>query len=442
MGCGSCSSQGCTPAGCKGNGGCSSGGCNKMNSYDWLQDMEDPQFFPKFDVVEIRFKGGRKEFYKNKPKLELVIGDALIVDVQGGKHLGYVSLTGELVRLQMKKRKVENDNQLKNIIRIANDADLEKAQRARDREGKTIFRAREIIRENNLKMKLSDVEYQADNTKAIFYYSADERVDFRELIKGLAGEFNIRVEMKQISIRHEAARLGGIGSCGRELCCSTWLSDFKTVGTQAARYQNLSINPQKLSGQCGRLKCCLNYELDTYKSALKDIPNIKKPLKTTAGEARLVKTDIFKQIMWFSFPDESEWKPLGVAEVKRIIELNQNGEKGEFKEKVIVKKVIDFVDETVNLEGNLSRLDSKKPKKKSNNKKRNNNNNNNRNKANENNPNHPSNKTSNNKKANENNPNHPSNKSNEVNSNKNSNRRKPNNKNPNNKKTSSDGDKK
>jgi len=346
--------------------------------------MEDPQFFPKFNIVEVRFKGGRKEYFKNKENIELLLGDAVIVEVQGGKHMGYVSLTGELVRLQLKKKELTED-ELKSVVRLANEKDLEKANKARDREGKTIYRAREIINQKSLKMKLSDVEYQADNTKAVFYYSADERVDFRELIKGLAEEFKIRVEMKQISLRHEAARLGGIGSCGRELCCSTWLTDFKSVGTQAARYQNLSINPQKLSGQCGRLKCCLNYELDTYKNALKDIPEVKKPLKTTAGDARLVKTDIFKRIMWFSFPEDSDWKPLAVEEVTRILELNKKGEKASFKEKEIVKKVEELVDETVNLEGNLARMDKRTPKKRNNrnknrNKKRNFNKNTNRNK--------------------------------------------------------------
>lgn len=391
MGCGSCSSQGCAPAGCKGNGGCSTGGCNKMNSYDWLQDMEDPMFFPKFDIVEVRFKGGRKEYFRNKQNLELVIGDAVLVEVQGGKHMGYVSLTGELVRLQLRKKKVDEE-EIKSIIRIANEKDQEKAAKARDREGSTIYKAREIVREKELKMKLSDVEYQADNTKAIFFYSADERVDFRELIKGLAEEFKIRVEMKQISLRHEAARLGGIGSCGRELCCSTWLTDFKSVGTQAARYQNLSINPQKLSGQCGRLKCCLNYELDTYKNALKGIPEVKAPLKTTAGDAKLVKTDIFKRLMWFSLPEDSDWKPLSVKEVLKIQELNKKGQKAEFREQTVQKKVVDLVDETVNLEGSLARMD-RKSKKRSNSRNRNRNRNhrpeNKTNKSNSNNSNRP-----------------------------------------------------
>ena len=364
MGCGSCTSQGCSPAGCNNNGGCKTGGCNIMNSYDWLHDMEDPQFFPVFDIVEVRFKGGRKEFFRNSDNLNLVIGDPVVIDFQSNKHMGYVSLTGELVRLQMKKKKIADDEDLKKILRIATEEDLKKIDLTREKEGKTIYRAREIIIQNQLKMKLSDVEYFMDGKKATFYYSADERVDFRELIKRLAEEFKIRVEMKQISLRHEAARLGGIGSCGRELCCSTWLSDFKSVGTQAARYQNLSINPQKLSGQCGRLKCCLNYELDTYKKALEDIPEVKKPLKTTSGNAYLQKMDIFKKIMWFSFEGDTDWKPIEASQVAKIIALNEKGEKGDFLAKDIPVKEDVIVDETINLEGNLSRMDHKKTKSK------------------------------------------------------------------------------
>ena len=364
MGCGSCTSQGSSPAGCQSNGGCSTGGCNKLNTFDWLQDMEDPSFFPSFNIVEVRFKGGRKEFFKNINKLDLVIGDAVVIDLQQNKHLGYVSLTGELVKLQMRKKGVEDNNDIKKILRIATDGDVEAAEKTREKEGTSIYRAREIIREQGLKMKLSDVEFQMDGKKAIFYYSAEERVDFRELIKKLAEEFKIRVEMKQISLRHEASRLGGIGSCGRELCCSTWLTDFKSVTTQAARYQNLSINPQKLSGQCGRLKCCLNFELDTYKKALADVPKIKKPLQTSAGNAFLQKTDIFKKIMWFSFEGDSDWKPISTDEVAKILELNEKGEKPNFREKEIPKKENIVVDETINLEGSLNRMESKTPKPK------------------------------------------------------------------------------
>jgi cell fate regulator YaaT (PSP1 superfamily) len=329
MACSSCSSGGgCGTSGgggCGKTGGCSTGGCNKLNSYDWLIDM-DIAGVPKFNIAEVRFKGGRKEFFKNINNIDLTTGDPVIVDVPNGHHLGYVSMQGELVRLQMKKKNISmGDESVKDIYRIASQKDIEKFENARKRESSTMFRARQIIQNLKLEMKLSDVEYQADNTKATFYYSAEDRVDFRELIKLLATEFKIRVEMRQISLRQEAGRLGGIGSCGRELCCSTWLTDFKSVSTSAARYQNLSLNPTKLSGQCGRLKCCLNYELDTYMDALKGIPAIEEPLITERGPAFLQKTDIFRRIMWFGFKEESSWHPLSVDRVNEILELNKKG---------------------------------------------------------------------------------------------------------------------
>lgn len=297
-----------------------------MNVFDWLSNMEVPMA-DRFDVVEVRFKNGRKEFFRNTEKLQLHTGDAVIVEVVNGHHLGHVSLQGELVRLQMKKKNVANDGEIKKIYRLANTRDLEKSEEVQKRELPTLHRGREIIRQMRLNMKLSDVEYQADNMKASFFYSADERVDFRELIKVLAGEFKVRVEMRQISLRQEAGRLGGIGVCGRELCCSTWLTDFKNVATSAARYQNLSLNPSKLSGQCGRLKCCLNYELETYMDALKDIPEVSRPLLTERGEASLQKTDIFRKIMWFGYKDENNWYPLNVDRVNQILQLNKAGQK-------------------------------------------------------------------------------------------------------------------
>ncbi|WP_051313022.1 regulatory iron-sulfur-containing complex subunit RicT [Sporocytophaga myxococcoides] len=326
MGCSSCSSGGgcSTTGGCGKSGGCSSGGCNKMNTFDWLGNMEPTRAY-SFKIAEIRFKGGRKEYFRNVNDIELNNGDPVIVNVPNGHHLGFVSLQGELVRLQMKKKNIVEDDQIRDIYRIANAKDIEKFDNTQKRELPTLFRTREIINELKLDMKLTDVEYQADNTKATFYYSADDRVDFRELIKCLATEFKIRVEMRQISLRQEAGRLGGIGSCGRELCCSTWLSDFKSVSTSAARYQNLSLNPSKLSGQCGRLKCCLNYELDTYVDALKDIPTVEDPLLTERGEAYLQKTDIFKKIMWFGYREDTTWYPLSVDRVNAILELNKKG---------------------------------------------------------------------------------------------------------------------
>jgi cell fate regulator YaaT (PSP1 superfamily) len=329
MGCSTCSSVTTADgkvAGCKSNGGCSTGGCNKMNVFDWLSNMDMPAV-DKFDVVEVRFKNGRKDFFRNNENLPIVTGDAVVVDVPNGHHIGYVSLQGELVRLQMQKKKVANDSEVKNIYRIATQKDLEKFEQVQARDLPTLFRTREIIRELKLEMKLTDIEFQADNTKATFYYSADDRVDFRELIKLLAAEFKIRVEMRQISLRQEAGRLGGIGVCGRELCCSTWLSEFKSVSTSAARYQNLSLNPSKLSGQCGRLKCCLNYELDTYMDALEGIPELDAPLLTARGEASLQKTDIFRKTMWFGYRDENTWYPLDVERVKVILEMNKKGQK-------------------------------------------------------------------------------------------------------------------
>ena len=326
MGCGTCTSGGgCgTTGGCKSNGGCKSGGCNKLNTFDWLGNI-DISAAEKFPYVEVRFKGGRKDFFKNLNHIELHTGDAVVLDTPTGQDFGFISLQGELVRLQMKKKNFAISPEVPSILRIASAQDAERYENVKSRELTTLYRTRTIINELKLQMKLSDVEYQFDNKKATFYYSADDRVDFRELIKHLATEFKIRVEMKQISLRQEAGRLGGIGVCGRELCCSTWLTDFKGVNTSAARYQNLSINPQKLSGQCGRLKCCLNYELDTYIEALKDIPNVETPILTTSGEAKLQKTDIFKKMMWFSYESDSTWYPVRTEEVILLIELNKKG---------------------------------------------------------------------------------------------------------------------
>src|SRR5687768_16338487 len=342
MGCSCGTTKNGVVSGCKNNGACQTGGCNKMNVFDWLSNMDMP-VQDRFDIVEIRFKNGRKEFFKNTEGLNLTTGDAVIIEVPNGHHLGYVSMQGELVRLQMQKKKVANDGEIRKIYRLAHQRDLEKFEEVKKRELPTLYRTREIIRTLKLEMKLSDIEYQADNTKATFFYSADDRVDFRELIKILAGEFKIRVEMRQISLRQEAGRLGGIGVCGRELCCSTWLSEFKNVATSAARYQNLSLNPSKLSGQCGRLKCCLNYELETYIEALEDIPKMEGPLLTEKGEATLQKTDIFRKIMWFGYGEENTWHALNIDRVNAILKLNKEGkkpatlDKDETEEKVAIE---------------------------------------------------------------------------------------------------------
>jgi cell fate regulator YaaT (PSP1 superfamily) len=296
-----------------------------MNVFDWLSDLDVPQF-QRFQIVEVKFKGGRKEYFRNSTELILHTGDPVMIESSTGIHMGVVSLQGELVRLQLLKKSIKDDENLKNIVRIANEKDVEKHEQAIARDLPTMYRGRQIIQDLKLNMKLSDVEFQSDGTKAVFYYSSDDRVDFRELIKLLATEFKIRVEMKQISLRQEAGRLGGIGICGRELCCSTWLTDFKNVTTAAARYQNLSLNPVKLSGQCGRLKCCLNYELETYMDALKGIPTIEGRIKTKKGEAVLQKTDIFKKMMWFGIiGDEAIWIPVSCDRVQEIIDLNKKG---------------------------------------------------------------------------------------------------------------------
>jgi cell fate regulator YaaT (PSP1 superfamily) len=362
MACASCSSGGgCSTSkvgGCGSKGGCSSGGCTRLNVFDWLADVDMPSDFRGFDCVEIRFKGGRKEFFRNDKNLPLVTGDAVVVEAAGsGWHLGHVSLKGELVRLQMRKKKVPTDSRdIRPILRVATPDDEERWQAVRDLENGTMFRARAVVDELRLKMKLSDVEYQADRTRALFYYSAEDRVDFRELIRRLADEFRVRVEMRQISLRQEAGRIGGIGVCGRELCCSTWLTDFKAVSTTAARYQNLSLNPQKLAGQCGRLKCCLNYELDAYLDALKDIPQVQRPLQVATGEAFLQKTDIFRKRMWFAFKGDNNWVMLSTERVREVLELNKKGEKPDTLAAPRVQEEVAPAVSTL-MEGDLDRLD-------------------------------------------------------------------------------------
>ncbi|MEM9984224.1 MAG: regulatory iron-sulfur-containing complex subunit RicT [Bacteroidota bacterium] len=329
MGCGSCGTGGCSTGGCGRSGGCATGGCNKLNTFDWLNNMLAPGQTEVDNIYEVRFKNTRKGFYRNVNGLRLYIGDQVVVESDRGYDVGTLSLGGVMAELQMRKKGYQKPlREVPRIYRKANEKDLELLQQVREREQETLIRGREIINELNLEMKLSEVEFQGDNAKAIFYYIADHRVDFRELIKLLARDFRIRVEMKQIGLRHEAGLVGGIGSCGRELCCSTWLTDFRTVSTSAARYQNLSLNPMKISGLCGRLKCCLNFELESYLDALEDFPEIEV-LETAKGRAILQKTDIFKRRMWFSYINESTWHPLDVDEVKRVAELNTKGQKPE-----------------------------------------------------------------------------------------------------------------
>lgn len=364
MGCGT---GGCSTGGC--GGGCSSGGCNKLNTYDWLGIMEMPAYMKPFDVIEVRFKGTRKEYYRNVHNLDITNNDLVVVEMENGYDIGKVGLKGELVKLQLKKAGLEPDSdQIRKIIRRANDSDASRYRENKELEVPTMYKARSIAMELGLSMKLSDVEYQGDRRKATFYYTADERVDFRELIKRLADAFKVRIEMRQIGYRQEAGRLGAIGSCGRELCCSTWLTDFKVVQTSAARYQNLSINQLKLSGQCGKLKCCLNFELDTYLEALKDFPeqdNIK--LELSNGLYKLMKTDILKRMMWFVPMNEigGEWLGLKTQEVRDLMEANKRGERPEVVREVKqVKKEAELEFKNDMGTEDLNRLDARNKKSK------------------------------------------------------------------------------
>lgn len=323
MGCGSCGTG--KPNGCKSNGGCATGGCNRMNTYDWLVNLPIYDTNDACRVIEVSFnQGSRKDFYRNNSLQHYEKGELITLEGVSGFDVGEVSLTGEIVRIQMKKKGVDEFNpEMKRVLRRANDRDLDIWKQNKAREKEALIRSRAIARQLNLNMKVSQVEIQADGKKATFFYIADDRVDFRELIKIYASEFRVKVEMRQIGSRQEAGKVGGIGSCGRELCCATWLTDFKSVNTTAARYQNLSINQTKLSGQCGRLKCCLNYELDTYLDALQGFPENADMLQVARGTATLIKKDIFRNLMWYVLPDSNKQYPLTIERVKKIRSLNQ-----------------------------------------------------------------------------------------------------------------------
>ena len=372
MSCNSCSSDiNTVPKGCKSNGNCADGGCEKLSVFDWLSNMALPTGQEPLNIVEVRFKNGRKHFYRNVDKLQISIGDIIAVEGSPGHDIGTVSLTGELIRIQMKKKGVAFDSEeVKKIYRKATQKDIDIWKAAREKEYETQFKGREILSRLGIKMKLSDVEYQGDGNKATFYYTADDRVDFRQLIRDLASTFSIRVEMKQVGLRQEAARLGGVGSCGRELCCSTWLTDLRKVNTTAARYQQLSLNPQKLAGQCGKLKCCLNYELDTYLDALTDFPRQDIVLKTKKGEAVFIKMDIFKRVLWYTYKeDRNKWFKLTLENVKEIIDLNKNNKPvtslEDYEFELLVENVVTYED--VVGQDSLTRFDA--PKRKSNHKK-------------------------------------------------------------------------
>lgn len=326
MGCTNCSSANGLPKGCKSNGSCGVEGCGKAPVFDWLDNMALPKDQHICSMIEVRFKNGRKEYVNNKHQLPLQLGDVVVTEARPGYDVGVVSLRGELVRFQMRKKNIRETDDTPIIYRKASQKDIDVWQTNRAREDKLMMDTRELAKRHKLNMKVSDVELQGDGSKGVFYYTAEDRVDFRLLIKEMAASFRLRIEMRQIGLRQEAARIGGIGSCGRELCCSTWLTDFRSVSTAAARYQQLSLNPQKLAGQCGKLKCCLNYELDSYVEAVKKFPDTSKRLKTKAGDAFFQKMDIFKGLMWYTIGKETPlWHTIKAEDAAAIIKANEEG---------------------------------------------------------------------------------------------------------------------
>lgn len=350
MGCGSCGTKNGLPKGCNNNGACGVDGCGKLTVFDWLANMRLPNDQKQFDYVEVRFKNDRKLYYKNENNIALNIGDVIAVEGNPGHDIGVVTLTGELVRIQMKKKNLSYKGEdEKKVYRKANQKDIETWHNFREREKQTMIDSRIIAKNLGLEMKISDVEYQGDGAKVTFYYTAEGRVDFRQLIKEYASKFGVRIEMKQIGYRQEAAKVGGIGSCGRELCCSTWLTDFRSVSTAAARYQQLSINSQKLAGQCGKLKCCLNYELDTYLDALNSFPSMETKLLTEKGSANCVKIDVFKREMWFSYDQGGVmWYKFSVDDIQEFLTLNKQNQKleplEELAKNTVEEKKADFTD--------------------------------------------------------------------------------------------------
>lgn len=373
MGCTNCSydSKG-TPKGCGDKGHCSSGSCNKRNTYDWITTLEldDPM---EFNMVEVSFKkGSRKDFFIKKNHLQCITGDMVLVESASGYDVGRVTLSGDLVRVQMKKKRVAQDRITQSVIRKANYRDLQKLEEARSLEKDAMVKARAISRSLGLEMKVGDVEYQGDKRKATFYYTAEGRVDFRELVRSYAQAFKVKIEMRQIGARQESARIGGIGACGRELCCSTWLSDFKSVTTTAARYQNISINQTKLSGQCGRLKCCLNYELDAYMDALSDFPRRADKLKTKKGSASLIKTNIFKGLLFYSYDDPMLRGPMVSLTKDRVKEIQALNKEGSYPDDLMDIEALLSAEETKNkevtyaaVEGDIELPDTKRKKRSS-----------------------------------------------------------------------------
>ena len=373
MSCKTCSSKtDGSPKGCKNNGTCGTDSCNKFTVFDWLSNMTLPSGQSQFLYSEVRFKNGRKDYFLNKNSLSLSVGDVVATQVESGYDIGMITLTGELVKVQMDKKKIDYSQENPKITyRKASQKEIDKWSNLRDQEEAIKVKARKYAIDLRLKMKISDIEYQGDGSKVTFYYTAEDRVDFRELIKLFAREFRTKIEMKQVGLRQEAARLGGIGSCGRELCCSTWLTDFRSVSTSAARYQQLSLNPQKLAGQCGKLKCCLNYELGSYMDALNNFPKKEIKLKTEKGTAVCQKTDIFKKQLWYAYEGEwNNWFLLSVDQANEVIKINKSNKLVSSLEEYTTenKSPIENKFENVVGQDSLTRFD--KPKNKKHNKRR------------------------------------------------------------------------
>ena len=373
MSCKTCSSKtDGSPKGCKNNGTCGTDSCNKFTVFDWLSNMTLPSGQSQFLYSEVRFKNGRKDYFLNKNSLSLSVGDVVATQVESGYDIGMITLTGELVKVQMDKKKIDYSQENPKITyRKASQKEIDKWSNLRDQEEVIKVKARKYAIDLRLKMKISDIEYQGDGSKVTFYYTAEDRVDFRELIKLFAREFRIKIEMKQVGLRQEAARLGGIGSCGRELCCSTWLTDFRSVSTSAARYQQLSLNPQKLAGQCGKLKCCLNYELGSYMDALNNFPKKEIKLKTEKGTAVCQKTDIFKKQLWYAYEGEwNNWFLLSVDQANEVIKINKSNKLVSSLEEYTTENKTPIENKFENVVGqdSLTRFD--KPKNKKHNKRR------------------------------------------------------------------------
>jgi cell fate regulator YaaT (PSP1 superfamily) len=373
MSCKTCSSKtDGSPKGCKNNGTCGTDSCNKFTVFDWLSNMSLPTGQSQFLYSEVRFKNGRKDYFLNKKSLSLSVGDVVATEVEKGNDIGMITLIGELVKVQMDKKKIDYLQENPKIIyRKASQKEIDKWSNLRDQEEAIKVKARKYALDLRLKMKISDIEYQGDGSKVTFYYTAEDRVDFRELIKLFAMEFRTKIEMKQVGLRQEAARLGGIGSCGRELCCSSWLTDFRSVSTSAARYQQLSLNPQKLAGQCGKLKCCLNYELGSYMDALNNFPKKEVKLKTEKGNAVCQKTDIFKKQLWYAYEGEwNNWFLLSVDQANDVIKINKSNKLVSSLEEYTTSNNTPIENKFENVVGqdSLTRFD--KPKKKKHNKRR------------------------------------------------------------------------